>query len=263
MTTLLLIAVAALLFLAAVYRWQDRLLYFPQRAPLEQLTGNGLQPWPSAQDFRGLLAQPAGAARGTVVVFHGNAGHAGHRAFYAHALAPLGWRVVLAEYPGYGPRGGAPGEAALMADAQQTLALVRHAWPGPVLVLGESLGAAVAAGAAALSADLVSGLLLVTPWDRLSHVAAIHYPWLPVRLLLRDDYNSVAHLAHFARPVAVVVAQQDSIVPARLGQALHAALVGPKQLLAIEDSGHNDWPDRVDARWWRTAVGAALGEPEP
>lgn len=187
MSTLLLIVVAALLFLAAVYRWQDRLLYFPQRVPVEQLTSNGLQPWPSAQDFRGLLAQPAGAARGTVVVFHGNAGHAGHRAFYAHALVPLGWRVVLAEYPGYGPRGGAPGEATLVEDARQTLALVRQAWPGPVLVLGESLGAAVAAGAAALSADLVSGLLLVTPWDRLAHVAAIHYPWLPARWLLRDD----------------------------------------------------------------------------
>jgi hypothetical protein len=261
--TLLLMAVAALLFLAAVYRWQDRLLYFPQRAPVAQLVGNGLQPWPSAQDFRGLVAQPAGTARGTVVVFHGNAGHAGHRAFYAHALVPLGWRVVLAEYPGYGPRGGAPGEATLLADAQQTLAVVRHAWPGPVLVVGESLGAAVAAGAAALSADLVSGLLLVTPWDRLAHVAAIHYPWLPAKWLLRDDYDSVAHLASFAHPVAVAVAQHDRIVPARLGQALHAALGGPKRLLVIEDSGHNDWPDRVDARWWRAAVGAALGESGP
>jgi hypothetical protein len=261
--TLLLIAAAALLFLAAIYRWQDRLLYFPDRVPVAQLGGRGLQPWPSAQDLRGLVAQPPGQARGTVVVFHGNAGHAGHRAFYAHALVPLGWRVVLAEYPGYGPRGGVPGEATLVADAQQTLALVRHAWPGPLLVVGESLGAAVAAGAAALSSDLVSGLLLITPWDRLGHVAAVHYPWLPVKWLLRDDYESVAYLAGFAHPVAVAVAQHDRIVPARLGQALHAALGGHKRLLVIRDSGHNDWPDHVDAPWWRAAIEAALGEPAP
>jgi hypothetical protein len=161
--TLLLIAVTALLFLAAVYRWQDRLLYFPDRAPVAQLVGEGLRPWPSAQDFRGLVAEPAGPARGTMVVFHGNAGHAGHRVFYAHSLVPLGWRVVLAEYPGYGPRCGTPGEASLVADAQQTLALVRQAWPGPLLVVGESLGAAVAAGAAAGRSGLVSGLLLITP----------------------------------------------------------------------------------------------------
>ena len=51
--------------------------------------------------------------RGTAIVFHGNAGHAGHRAYYARALTPLGLRVILAEYPGYGPRAGQPGEQAL------------------------------------------------------------------------------------------------------------------------------------------------------
>jgi pimeloyl-ACP methyl ester carboxylesterase len=186
--TLLLIVVTALLFVAALYRWQDRLLYFPERAPLAQLATGELRPWPSAQNFRGLVAQPPGPARGTVIVFHGNAGHAGHRAFYAHSLVPLSWRVVLAEYPGYGPRGGAPGEATLVADARQTLALVRHAWPGPLLVAGESLGAAVAAGAAAGSSDLVSGLLLISKCPR-THVVADGEVMADRRLLFRrtDD----------------------------------------------------------------------------
>jgi hypothetical protein len=84
-----------------------------------------------------------------------------------------------------------------------------------------------------------------------------------VKWLLRDDYDSVAYLAGFAHPVAVVVAEHDRIVPARLGEALHAALGEHTRLLVIGDSGHNDWPDRVDASWWRTAIGAALGEPGP
>jgi pimeloyl-ACP methyl ester carboxylesterase len=261
-TTLLLLAVAALLFLAAIYRWQDRLLYFPDRAPAGQLAGGGLRAWPSAQDFRGLVAEPAGAVRGTVVVFHGNAGHAGHRAFYAQALVPQGWRVLLAEHPGYGPRGGTLGEASLVADARQTLALAHQAWPGPLLVVGESLGAAVAAGAAAGQRERVSGLLLITPWDRLANVGAIHYPWLPVRWLLRDDYDSVVYLAGFDRPVIVAVAEHDRIVPARLGRALYAALGGRKRLLVMEGCGHNDWPEAVDAAWWRGAVAAALGGPQ-
>jgi hypothetical protein len=87
------------------------LLYFPQRATVEELVSAGLRPWPSAQDFRGLVAEPRGALLGTAIVFRGSAGHVGHRAFYAQALVPLGFRVILAEYPGYGPRAGKPGEA--------------------------------------------------------------------------------------------------------------------------------------------------------
>ena len=263
MVTLLFLAVVLLLFVAAISRWQDRLLYFPDRAPAAQLAGGGLRAWPSAQDFRGLLAEPPGAARGTVVVFHGNAGHAGHRAFYAHALVPLGWRVVLAEHPGYGPRGGVPGEASLVADGRETLGLLARTWPGPLVVMGESLGAAVAAGAAAGRRELVSGLLLITPWDRLANVGALHYPWLPARWLLRDSYDSVAYLADFDRPVVVAVAEHDRIVPARLGEALYAALGWRKRLLVLQGSGHNDWPEQADAAWWRGAVAAALGEVAP
>ena len=249
---------ACLLVLAAIFMWQDHLLYFPQKATVEQLARGPLAPWPSAQDFRGLVAEPSGTVRGTAIVFHGNAGHAGHRAFYAQALAPLGLRVILAEHPGYGPRAGNLGEASLVADAAETVALAHRQYGGPLLLIGESLGAAVAAAAAARHRELTTGLLLITPWDRLANVAGFHYPWLPVRWLLRDEYDTVARLAAFDRPVVVAVAEHDSIVPARFGTALHASLPGPKRLVVIAGSGHNDWPDRVDAAWWQAAIDFAL-----
>lgn len=252
--TLLWFVVGCALFLAAIFLWQDRLLYFPQSATVERLGGGPLRPWPSAEDFRGLVAEPSGAVHGTAIVFHGNAGHVGHRAFYAEALLPMGLRVVLAEYPGYGPRGGALGETSLVADAQATLAAAHRQYGGPLLVIGESLGAAVAAAASAGHREGIAGLLLITPWDRLAQVGAHHYPWLPVRWMLRDPYDTVASLAAFDRPVVVAVAEHDSIVPAALGQALHASLRGPKRLLVIAGSDHNDWPDRVDAAWWRAAL---------
>jgi len=258
MSNVLWIAAVCLGFLGLVFVLQDRLLYFPARATVEQLGGAGLRPWPSAQDFRGLVAEPQGAVRGTAIVFHGNAGHAGHRAFYADALVPLGLRVILAEYPGYGPRPGKPGEASLVADADETVALAHGQYGGPLLLVGESLGAAVAAAAGARQRALTAGLLLITPWDRLPNVASHHYPWLPVKWLLRDLYDTSSRLATFDGPVVVVIAGQDSIVPARFGLALHAALGPSKQLMQIDGAGHNDWPALVDAAWWGKATDLAL-----
>ncbi len=260
--TALVFVVAALLAVLGVF-WlmQNRMLYFPAPATVAELAREPLRAWPSEADFRGLVAAPAGDPIATAIVFHGNAGHAGHRDYYLQALAPLGLRVVLAEYPGYGPRPGKPGEEALVSDAVQTIERARHEFGPPLLLVGESLGAAVAGAAGARRPDLVAGLLLITPWDRLASVGAHHYPWLPVAWLLRDRYDTVQRLAAFDRPVVVVIAANDSIVPARFGRALYAGIGGPKTLRIIEGADHNDWPARVDERWWRDTVNAALLQP--
>ena len=261
MITLAWIAAPIAVLLVALVLFQDRLLYLPAKAPLAQLLAPGLLAWPGEAEFRGLLAEPAGNARGTVLVFHGNAGHAGHRAFYATALTRLGLRVILAEYPGYGPRDGAVGEQNLVADAERTVALAHRQYGAPLLLIGESLGAGVAAAACAREPDKTAGLLLITPWDRLENVAAHHYPWLPVKWFLRDRYDSATHLVAFGRPVLVVIAERDSIVPARFGAALYEALAGPKRLTVVRAAEHNDWADRVDDTWWTEATTFLLGEP--
>lgn len=254
------LTLAGLIALAGLALFQERLLYFPAQATVGQMVAGGLRAWPAAQDFRGLVAEPVGRVRGTAIVFHGNAGHAGHRAFYATALTRLGLRVILAEYPGYGPRGGAVGERHLVDDAEQTIALAHRLHGPPLLLVGESLGAGVAAAAGARQRDKTAGLLLITPWDRLEHVAAHHYPWLPVRWLLRDRYDSAAHLASYGRPILVAVAERDRIVPARFGAALYDALGHPKRLAVVAAAGHNDWAEQLDDRWWREATSFLLGE---
>jgi pimeloyl-ACP methyl ester carboxylesterase len=239
---------------------QNHLLYFPAKAAVEEMVSEGLRAWPTAKEFRGLVAEPAGPVRGTAIIFHGNAGHAGHRTYYAAALTPLGLRVILAEYPAYGPRDGAVGERNLVADAEQTIALAHGEFGAPLLLIGESLGAAVVAAAAARQRDKTTGLLLITPWDRLESIAKHHYSWLPVKWLLRDLYDSVAHLATFDRPVAVAVAERDDIVPARFGVALYATLASPKRLTTFKAAGHNDWTARVESGWWRETTSFLLGE---
>lgn len=254
------IGAACIVLLGAIYLLQERMLYFPARTSVNQVAGGGLRAWPSAQDFRGLVAEPEGAARGTAIVFHGNAGHVGHRAFYADALVPLGLRVILAEYPGYGPRAGTLGEASLVSDAVETVELAHRQYGGPLLLVGESLGSAVAAAAGAQHRDLTAGLLLITPWDQLAQVASHHYPWLPVKWMLRDEYDTLSSLANFDRQVVVAVAEHDRVVPARFGTRLYAELGGPKYLVRIKGSGHNDWPGRVDSAWWVATIALSLGE---
>lgn len=230
---------------------QDQLLYFPERASIETLVSDRLHPWPGPRDFRGLVAEPPTTARGTALVFHGNAGHAGHREYYVDSLTRLGFRVILAEYPGYGPREGPLGEDSLVADAESSIARAHRLYGGPLLLIGESLGAGVVAAAGARQAAKIAGIILITPWDRLADLASHHYPWLPVSLFLHDRYDNVANLTGFSRPVVVVLAERDGIVPPQFGKRLYASLSAPKRLKIVPGADHNDWSFRVDFNWWR------------
>ena len=241
---------------------QDHFLYFPAKATVADVVSSRLHAWPAAEDFRGLVAEPTTPARGTVIVFHGNAGHVGHRAFYAAVLTRLGLRVILAEYPGYGPRGGPLGERPLVEDAEQTVLLARQLYGAPLLVIGESLGAGVAAAASARQPGSIDGLLLITPWDRLESIAVYHYRWLPVGWFLRDRYDNVANLASYNRPVVVAIAERDDIVPAQFGRVLYESLAAPKQLKLIGGAGHNDWVQAIDEAWWSDVTGFLLGSSE-
>lgn len=257
------LALSFVLTLAGVVMSQERLLYFPQAASIAELTADPgplrAVAWPAAADFRGLLAEPVFApVRGTVLVFHGNAGHVGHRLFYAEILNALGLRVILAEYPGYGPRPGKLDEDSLVADAVATINEAQRQF-GPLILFGESLGAGVAAAASdRLGHAGIAGLLLVTPWDSLASVAAHHYPWLPVRWLLHDRYDSAAHLAGYRGRAVVVIAERDRIVPPEFGRALFDSLAAEKTLHVVADADHNDWVERTDAAWWRETLAPLL-----
>jgi pimeloyl-ACP methyl ester carboxylesterase len=211
--------------------------------------------WPDAPGFRGVLFEPEQRiATGTLLLFHGNAGHAGHRADYAEEAGRHGWRVILLEYPGYGARPGTPGEQAIVDDAVESITLARQQFGGRLVLAGESLGAGVAAAAIAAlrtHGQTVDGLLLITPWDQLANAVAHHYPWLPVRLLLKESYSSVDNLRGYDGPTVVVVAGSDRVLPARLGRSLFENLQGKKELLVVDGADHNDWYYRVDAAWWQ------------
>ena len=181
---------------------QRNMLYYPNSflPSQEALAANNMAFWPyGPDDYRGIIStmEVGKKYKGTIVVFHGNAGTAADRTFYVSALAPLGYRVILAEYPGYGGRKGELGEETFVRDAKETLRLASEKYGAPLFLLGESLGCGVAAATAKDSPVKIEGIILITPWDTLLSVAKEHFPWLPVRLFLRDKYDTIGNLTKY------------------------------------------------------------------
>jgi len=176
-------------------------------------------------------------ARNRMLVFHGNAGYALHRNYFVTGLQGLGdqWEVFLFEYPGYGAREGQPSEARLKAAAVQALELLLATNSRPLFITGESLGSGIATHLAAAFPDQVAGLLLVTPFSSLTDVAAHHFPYLPVRSLLSERYDSVEALSHYGGPVAFLLAGFTAAI-ALAALAFEAYLLTPGLKQAIPEN---------------------------
>jgi pimeloyl-ACP methyl ester carboxylesterase len=194
------------------------------------------------------------APRGTFVVLHGNGEYAWYHAETARELRRRGFRAVLYEYPGYGGRSGMPSEKTIVPEVQAIIRALDKAGLGPVYIWGQSLGAGVAAAACADESLPVRGLLLITPWDTLPNVGAAFYPYIPVRWLMIDRYNSVANLAHFQHPIFLARSDHDEVIPLPLSMNLYAHLPEPKKELVFENAGHNDWPGNTPDSWLDEAL---------
>jgi uncharacterized protein len=146
--------------------------------------------------------------------------------------------VYLVNYRAYGGSTGRPSEAALISDAAQVYDWVaaRHS---RIAVIGRSLGSGVAIALA--TARPVERLVLVTPFDSIANVAADHFPFFPVRWLLRDRYDSLARIGRVQAPVLVVIAARDEIVLRPRSDALLEAIpVHLRHAVVVAGATHND-----------------------
>ncbi|MGY1640037.1 alpha/beta hydrolase [Geodermatophilus sp. SYSU D00703] len=176
-----------------------------------------------------------------VLVANGNGGHRGLRAPLARALSDRGLAVLLFDYRGYGGNPGSPSEEGLARDVRAARAyLVEEAGvpPGRLLYLGESLGAAVVTELA--TEHPPAGLVLRSPFVDLAAVGRVHYPFLPVRALLRDRYPVAEQIATVRVPTTVVLGDADSIVPPQQSRAVAAAAAALHRLVEVPGADHND-----------------------
>jgi pimeloyl-ACP methyl ester carboxylesterase len=263
LVALLLLALLAVAFLA-----QRRLLYFPTRYDLAAATGPasqaGLDPWlDHSGAFIGWRAlHPGGAPVARAIVLHGNAGTALDRTYLRDVLQAPGLPrldVHLMEYPGYGPRDGAPSEESIVAATVDAIDLLGTNLP--VFLVGESLGSAAAALAAA-ERPTVAGLLLITPVSSVTALARRHYPFVPSGLV-RDAFRADLALPRFGGRVTFLLAGRDEVAPPDLARALFQAYPGPKRLWEEPGSTHNTLPYRPGDPLWSDVTGFLLGYTPP
>lgn len=255
------LAVAVVGFVAVVWVLQRSMIYFPTRhlgpppAGVQEATfttSDGLE--------LGGWFFPAGGTDGrAVLVSNGNAGNRSHRVPLAEALRDRGWAVLLYDYRGYGGNPGRPSEQGLAKDARAAVSWLADrddVDADRIAYLGESLGTGVAAGLAAERPP--AALVLRSPFTSLVDLGRVHYPFLPVRALLRDRFPVVEHVRSYDGPVLVIWGEADAIVPPDQSAAVAQAARRSRQVV-IAGADHND-PSLVDGEEFVEAVVGFLAE---
>lgn len=246
--SLLVVVALVALFLLLIWGFQRRLIYLPSSVsvpPADEVLDGAREVTLQTADGLELgawLVPARGRDRGmTVLVANGNAGDRSLRAPLAEALSRTGLDVLLFDYRGYGRNPGSPTEDGLARDVRAAYRyLVDEAGlrPERLIYYGESLGAAVVTELA--TEHPPAGLVLRSPFVDLATVGQIHYPFLPVRALLRDRYVLATYLAQVRVPTTVVYGSRDSIVPPEQSRAVAKAAPVLKRLVEVKGADHND-----------------------
>ncbi|WP_456914590.1 alpha/beta hydrolase [Geodermatophilus sp. SYSU D00696] len=243
----LVVLVVAALVLGLLWAFQRRLVYLPDDGPvpaaaeavpggrdvtLRTADGLDLGAW--------FVPGPAPGAP-VVLVANGNGGHRGLRAPLARALSGAGLGVLLFDYRGYGGNPGSPSEEGLALDvraARDWLLEEAGVAQERLVYYGESLGCGVVTALALEHPP--AGLLLRSPFVDLAAVGGHHYPFLPVRLLLRDRYPVAQQVARLRVPTTVVLGDADTIVPPAQSRRVAEAAAGLHRLVEVPGADHND-----------------------
>ena len=238
------------LLIAYVCVFQSKLIYFPN------LPGRTLTATPTAiglgfQEVRLTAADravlhawyvPAAAGAPAVLFCHGNAGNISHRLDWLELFHDMGLAVLLFDYRGYGQSSGAPSEQGTYLDARAAwdyLRSTRGLSSGSIVIVGESLGGAVAAN---LAKDVTpAALILVSTFTSAPDLASDLYWYLPVRLLARFRYGTAEYVAHVRAPTLVIHSRADEIVPFSHAEEIFRRASEPKQLVEILGD-HNAGP---------------------
>ncbi|MDB5478475.1 MAG: hypothetical protein JWM96_970 [Alphaproteobacteria bacterium] len=188
------------------------------------------------------LWYPAKDGNPTIVYFHGNAGNAAGRIMKARYFIARGYGVALVEYPGYGGNPGIPSEKNLYADARQAIKAVKEKGVRiqDTVLYGESLGTGVATQMA-LEHPNARALVLEAPYTSIADVAASHYWFVPVHLLLTERFESSRKIGQLRMPVLILHGEKDRTIPVRFGKKLFSLVTAKqKELVILEHASHND-----------------------
>jgi uncharacterized protein len=235
LAVLVYVSICALLFFT-----QRSLIYYPQ----PRSSRDGVPVMKLNTDAGPVLVSTRPASGpGAVIYFGGNAEDVSLDLSDFSSAFPND-AIYLLHYRGYGGSAGKPSEQALFSDALMLYDQVHSQHPS-VVIVGRSLGTGIAVKVA--SSRAVTRLVLITPYDSLSDAAARQYPWLPVRLLLRDKFDSWKYAPLVKAPTKIIAAGDDEIIPRSSTERLRTRFKpGFATYVVIPGVGHNSISDSGD-----------------
>lgn len=256
--SLLVVASLGYLAVVALAFFSQRALLFPAPPSVEPLGARSRQVT-LAETVLLVRPPPAPEAR-LVLHFHGNGEQLGWVEWMADRWEAHGVGFVAVEYPGYGlaREQGSPSEASIVAAADAAVKWIEKELkvaPERLILSGQSLGTGVAMTLA--SRGVGERVILLSPYTSLPDVGACAMPFLPVRLLMRDRFDSLEKAPRVRQPVLVIHGKQDEVVPFDLGAQLAGALPSAR-LLAVDGAGHNDLAGRPEV--WSAVLPFATGD---
>ena len=243
---------------AILYFSQRSMMYFPETVhttPTQAGFPEAEEVTLTAADGARLVAWHVAPREGRPIVlyFHGNGGALHYRVERFRKLVRDGIGLLGLEYRGYAGSSGSPSEAGLIADGEAAYAFAAARYPGKQIVLwGELLGSGVAV---ALAAEKPVGrVILEAPFTSAVAVAGLRYWYLPVRLLMKDQYRSDERIEKITAPVLILHGAHDHVVPFAMGERLFEETKAPKHIVKFIDGDHED----LDARGALHAVARFL-----
>ena len=241
--TLLLIILTAIsaygIVVVLVFLFQSSLIYFPMRSVSVTPQEIGLdfeEVWLKTSDDVTLSSWfiPAEEQRGVLLFCHGNAGNISHRLESIRIFHDLGLSVLIFDYRGFGQSEGSVSEEGTYLDAEAAwdhLIEERGVDPSEIVLFGRSIGGAVAAHLAAR--QQAGALILEFSFTSLTDLGTQVYPFLPIRLLSRYQYNTSAYLQQIDMPLLIIHSPDDEIIPFAHAKVLYEKADRPKELLQI------------------------------
>jgi pimeloyl-ACP methyl ester carboxylesterase len=246
--------VVALVFTAAPSIAAGGLLH-PTRVALYRTTPQGCVDRDFAGDdvtLRGWSCTARGQRRGSVVYLHGVADNRSSAVGVIDWFTQRGFDVVAYDSRAHGQSDGSVCTYGFY-EKRDLKRVIDSLAPEPVLLMGNSLGAAVAIQAAA-GDERVAGVIAAEAFSDLQTIVTERVPRILPRHLITRAFEVAEERGHFdvagvspvaaaaslRMPVLLIHGADDVNTRPEHSRRILAALSGPKQLLLVPHAGHNE-----------------------